>query len=71
MATKNERGEEARKYFIACEQGLKIATRKLQSVQIDEKLSESLAQVVTTLASVNERLTKLEDSTVSSQTENI
>ena len=30
MAVKNERGQEARKYFIACEQGLKIAAHKLQ-----------------------------------------
>ena len=32
MAVKNERGQEARQYFIACEQGLKVATQKLQSV---------------------------------------
>lgn len=25
MTVKNDRGQEARKYFIACEQGLKVA----------------------------------------------
>lgn len=31
MTVKNERGQEARKYFIACEQGLKVATQKIQN----------------------------------------
>lgn len=31
MIVKNERGQEARRYFIACEQGLKVASQKLQS----------------------------------------
>lgn len=42
MTGNTERHEEARKYFIACEQGLKIATKKLQSLQ-------SLAEVITSL----------------------
>lgn len=31
MTGNTERHEQARDYFIACEQGLKIATTKLQS----------------------------------------
>lgn len=46
MTVKNERGQEARKYFIACEQGLKIATQRLQSQQIDIK---PLVDAITTL----------------------
>lgn len=46
MTVKNERGQEARKYFIACEQGLKIATQRLQSQQIDMK---PLVDAITTL----------------------
>ena len=57
MTVKNERGQEARKYFIACEQGLKIAAQKLQSVpsnETNEKLIESLA-------SMDNRLLRLEE----------
>lgn len=31
MTVRNERGKQARDYFIACEQGLKVATTKLQA----------------------------------------
>lgn len=57
MTVKNERGQEARKYFIACEQGLKVTAQKLQSLpnnQINEKLIELLS-------SMDNRLSKLED----------
>ena len=52
MTGNTERHEQARQYFIACEQGLKIAAQKLQSnndiSQITESLS-TLAQALTTL----------------------
>lgn len=56
MTVKNERGKEARQYFIACEQGLKIATQKLQnnSITTNEKVIELLTQM-------NDRLLKLEE----------
>lgn len=46
MTVKNERGQEARRYFIACEQGLKIATQRLQTQQPDMK---PLVDAITTL----------------------
>lgn len=52
MTVKNERGQEARRYFIACEQGLKIAATKLQSNTNMTEMMESLksmAQAITTL----------------------
>lgn len=61
MTVKNERGQEARKYFIACEQGLKVAAQKLQSVtnnSTDEKL-------IKLLTSMDNRLSKLEEQTQS------
>ncbi len=57
MAVKNERGQEARKYFIACEQGLKIATQKLQSVP-NNNTNEKLIELLT---SMDNRLSKLEE----------
>ena len=54
MTVKNERGQEARKYFIACEQGLKVATTKLQSNNNMTEMMESLnamTQAITTLTS--------------------
>ena len=46
MTGNSEKHEEARKYFIACEQGLKIATKRLQSQQTNMKL---LIDAITTL----------------------
>lgn len=56
MTVKNERGQEARKYFIACEQGLKIATQRLQAQQIDIK---PLVDAITTLT--NNMITMQQD----------
>ncbi len=61
MTVKNERGQEARKYFIACEQGLKVATQKLQTNTNADKLSSAIENMNTTLTSINTRLTKLEE----------
>lgn len=57
MTVKNERGQEARKYFIACEQGLKIATQKLQSIP-NNSTNEKLLELLT---SMDNRLSKLEE----------
>lgn len=46
MTVRNERGKQARDYFIACEQGLKVATTKLQAKNDDV---QALAQNVNTL----------------------
>lgn len=57
MTGNTERHEQARQYFVACEQGLKVAAQKLQSVtnnSTDEKLIELLA-------SMDNRLSKLEE----------
>lgn len=42
MTVKNEYGQEARQYFIACEQGLKVATQKLQSSTNSDKLASAI-----------------------------
>lgn len=57
MTVKNERGQEARKYFIACEQGLKIATQKLQSIP-SNSTNEKIIELLT---SMDNRLSKLEE----------
>lgn len=57
MTGNTERHEQARQYFVACEQGLKVATQKLQSVtnnSTDEKL-------IKLLTSMDNRLSKLEE----------
>ena len=62
MTIKNERGQEARKYFIACEQGLKVATTKLQSNNNMSEMMESLksmTQAITTLT--NNMITMQQD----------
>lgn len=57
MTVKNERGQEARQYFIACEQGLKVAVQKLQSNPNNE-VNEKLIELLT---SMDNRLSKLEE----------
>lgn len=57
MTVKNERGQEARKYFIACEQGLKVAEQKLQSIP-SNSTNEKIIELLT---SMDNRLSKLEE----------
>ena len=57
MTGNTERHEQARKYFIACEQGLKIATQKLQSIS-NNNANEKLIELLT---SMDNRLSKLEE----------
>ena len=58
MTVKNERGQEARKYFIACEQGLKIAAQRFQSITDNNTTNEKLIEILT---SMDNRLSKLEE----------
>ena len=57
MTGNTERHEQARQYFIACEQGLKISAQKLQSIP-DNSINEKLIEL---LASMDNRLSMLEE----------
>lgn len=57
MTGNTDRHEQARQYFIACEQGLKIATQKLQSIP-NNSTNEKLIELLT---SMDNRLSKLEE----------
>lgn len=63
MTGNSEKHEQARDYFIACEQGLKVATVKLQSQQINitpiTDAISSMTQVITTLS--NNMITMQQD----------
>lgn len=61
MTVKNEKGQQARQYFIACEQGLKIASKKLQENNSDIKLVDFISQMTSTLSSIDRRLSKIEE----------
>ncbi len=61
MTGNTERHEQARQYFVACEQGLKVATQKLQSNTNTDKLASAIENMNMTLNSINTRLTKLEE----------
>lgn len=62
MTGNTERHEQARQYFIACEQGLKVATEKIRSNHSDEKLADALNGLNNSLTNLNDRMTKLEES---------
>lgn len=57
MTGNTERHEQARQYFIACEQGLKVATQKLKSMTNND-INEKLIELLT---SMDNRLSKLEE----------
>lgn len=67
MTGNTERHEQARQYFIACEQGLKVSTQKIQSIINTDKLSCAIDNMNNTLSSINTRLTKLEEQSQSQQ----
>ena len=56
MTGNTERHEQARQYFIACEQGLKVAVQRLQS-NPNNAVNEKLIELLT---SMDNRLSKLE-----------
>lgn len=63
MTGNTERHEQARDYFIICEQGLKIATQKIQSTQPD------LTTLVDMLSTTIQSITTLTNNMVSMQQE--
>ena len=65
MTGNTERHEQARQYFIACEQGLKAATQKLQSSINPEKLASAIENISIAITTMNNRLAKLEEQTQS------
>ena len=69
MTGNTEKHEQAKQYFIACEQGLKIATQKLQSTSIS---TQPLVDVITTLTQtvikLQEDVSSLKESTSKKQT---
>lgn len=66
MTGNTDRHEEARKYFIACEQGLKVAAQRINSAkQVDlQPLADAITVLTNTITTfqkdVSERLDKLE-----------
>lgn len=61
MTGNTERHEQARQYFIACEQGLKVSTQRIQSIINTDKLYSVIDNMSNTLSSINTRVTKLEE----------
>lgn len=57
MTGNTERHEQARQYFIACEQGLKVAVEKLKSIP-NNNTNEKLIELLT---SMDNRLSRLEE----------
>lgn len=56
-----ERHEQARQYFIACEQGLKVASEKIKSSINTDKLSNAIENINIVLSFITDKLTKLEE----------
>lgn len=57
MTGNTERHEQARQYFIACEQGLKVAVQRLQS----NPNNETNKKLIELLTSMDKRLSRLEE----------
>lgn len=63
MTGNSERHEQARDYFIACEQGLKIATTKLKSQQYNlEPLFDAITTLTQTIASMQQDISYIKES---------
>lgn len=63
MTVRNERGKQARDYFIACEQGLKIATTKLKSQQYNlEPLFDAITILTQTITSMQQDISSIKKS---------
>lgn len=64
MTGNSERHEQARNYFIACEQGLKIATEKMKSSQLDNALFVKGFDTLTeTIIAMQQDISSLKEST--------
>lgn len=59
MTGNTERHEQARQYFIACEQGLKVATQKLQSNVDMTQIAESLNTLTHALTTLTTNITTM------------
>lgn len=69
MTGNTEKHEQAKQYFIACEQGLKIATQKLQSTSINtQPLAEAITTLTQTVIKLQEDVSSLKESTSKKQT---
>lgn len=63
MTGNSERHEQARDYFIACEQGLKIATNKLKSQRYNlEPLFDAITTLTQTIASMQQDISSIKES---------
>lgn len=63
MTGNSERHEQARDYFIACEQGLKIATTKLKSQQNNlEPLFDAITTLTQTIVSMQQDISSIKES---------
>lgn len=63
MTGNTERHEQARQYFIACEQGLKIAIQRLQSQQINMKpLVDAITTLTNNILSMQQEIQELKQS---------
>lgn len=61
MTGNTERHEQARKYFIACEQGLKAAVQKNQSVQANlNQITDVISDLTKSLTSLTENMTSIQ-----------
>lgn len=70
MIGNSEKHKQARQYFIACEQGLKVSTQKPQEqgYELINKIATVIENMNITLSSINEWLTKLEEQTSKNKT---
>lgn len=69
MTGNTEKHEQAKQYFIACEQGLKIATQKLQSTSINtQPLANAITTLTQTVIKLQEDVSSLKESTLKKQT---
>lgn len=63
MTVKNERGQQARQYFIACEQGLKIAANKLKSNETNiQPLVDAITALTNTVTTMQSDIQQLKQS---------
>ena len=60
MTGNTERHEQARQYFVACEQGLKVAIQKLQSTNDITQITESLSTLTQALTNLTNNMTNMQ-----------
>ena len=60
MTGNTERHEQARQYFVACEQGLKVAIQKLQPTDDIAQMTESLSTLTQALTTLTNNMTNMQ-----------